>query len=586
MNEYYKDELPENTVSTLLKILKDKGIYPTFSWLESIPGVHSVIVSIPGTTISSNGKGSTKALACASGLAELVERLQNFLCFRLSDAFSFSVPKIFNLMFPSIFPKGELSTQQKNSWFHNIENNKNQQLIQEIISSDYTKGNIYSRYTNYVDPNAELFVPYSVLDYYYGSNGMAAGNTWNEALVQALSEIIERHVAFQLLSEGNQRDDIFDITDAYLLYYPDFYSKIKKMKDNNFVIRILDFSIGGQFPVIGLLAINQHELSYFINLGCHPNINVAVQRALNEFLQGRKINEINDMQPFYTNFNQVKLTKNIGNVFHDGTGVFPISCLIPSARESCLPTIWLQNYSSNEDMLDFYLNLLCGNLNKEIFIQYQSVLDFPVVHVIIPNFSEVAPLMDIGSVRTLINVHEGKQAYLSFIKEYSLKLSVEPSVLIKLIDFFERLPTIPVAALFNLPISPVVNPLLEVSTAHILMCLYVLESNYKLAYSAALNHLNFLKNLCPNSSHIRYNIVVSILYLFANDYTNEQVAEYLVSIGYAQSMVQEYIRQLSSQSILELLPCILCPNCTDCEFSDLCCFDSECQILLQITQSK
>ena len=113
MNEYYKDELPENTVSTLLKILKDKGIYPTFSWLESIPGVHSVIVSIPGTTISSNGKGSTKALACASGLAELVERLQNFLCFRLSDAFSFSVPKIFNLMFPSIFPKGELSTQQK-----------------------------------------------------------------------------------------------------------------------------------------------------------------------------------------------------------------------------------------------------------------------------------------------------------------------------------------------------------------------------------------------------------------------------------------------------------------------------------------
>ena len=118
------------------------------------------------------------------------------------------------------------------------------------------------------------------------------------------------------------------------------------------------------------------------------------------------------------------------------------------------------------------------------------------------------------------------------------------------------------------------------------MCLYVLESNYKLAYSAALNHLNFLKNLCPNSSHIRYNIVVSILYLFANDYTNEQVAEYLVSIGYAQSMVQEYIRQLSSQSILELLPCILCPNCTDCEFSDLCCFDSECQILLQITQSK
>ena len=379
---------------------------------------------------------------------------------------------------------------------------------------------------------------------------------------------------------------IFDITDAYLLYYPDFYSKIKKMKDNNFVIRILDFSIGGQFPVIGLLAINQHELSYFINLGCHPNINVAVQRALNEFLQGRKINEINDMQPFYTNFNQVKLTKNIGNVFHDGTGVFPISCLIPSARESCLPTIWLQNYSSNEDMLDFYLNLLCGNLNKEIFIQYQSVLDFPVVHVIIPNFSEVAPLMDIGSVRTLINVHEGKQAYLSFIKEYSLKLSVEPSVLIKLIDFFERLPTIPVAALFNLPISPVVNPLLEVSTAHILMCLYVLESNYKLAYSAALNHLNFLKNLCPNSSHIRYNIVVSILYLFANDYTNEQVAEYLVSIGYAQSMVQEYIRQLSSQSILELLPCILCPNCTDCEFSDLCCFDSECQILLQITQSK
>ncbi len=99
MNEYYKDELPEDTVNTLLKLLKDKGIYPTFRWLESIPGVHSVIVSIPGTTISSNGKGSAKDLACASGLAELVERLHNFLCFRLSDAFSFAFPEISKFLY-------------------------------------------------------------------------------------------------------------------------------------------------------------------------------------------------------------------------------------------------------------------------------------------------------------------------------------------------------------------------------------------------------------------------------------------------------------------------------------------------------
>ena len=127
MNEYYKDELPENTVSTLLKILKDKGIYPTFSWLESIPGVHSVIVSIPGTTISSNGKGSTRALACASGLAELVERLQNLLCFRLSDAFSFSVPKIF------YSPKGSSRPSKKTLGFITLKIIKTSSLYKKLF---------------------------------------------------------------------------------------------------------------------------------------------------------------------------------------------------------------------------------------------------------------------------------------------------------------------------------------------------------------------------------------------------------------------------------------------------------------------
>lgn len=579
MNKYYKDDQPENTVITLLNMLKEKGICPTFSWLESIPGAHSVIVSIPGTTISANGKGSTKNLACASGLAELTERLQNFLHFRLSDAFSFAGQEIWDLIFSSAYSKESLSEKQKNSWFDKIGGSHMSNLKDVILSSDYGKSKIYARYTRTNDSSDDLFIPYAVLDYYYGSNGMAAGNTYIEALVQALSEIIERHVASRLLSEGNLRDDIFDITDAYLVNYPDAYSKFATLRDNGYVIRVLDFSIDGQFPVIGLLAINQCELTYFINLGCHPNIDIAVHRAINEFLQGREINKISDMQPFYTNFSQVNLTKNLENVFHDGAGIFPIACLTSSARSNRLPTIWLRSYSSNEEIASFYEYLICKQLEKEIFVQYQSTLDFPVVHVIVPNFSEVVPILDIDSMRTLLHIQNVKSDYLSFIKNCAW----DTSTLSNLIDRFECIPTIPLGDLFRLPISPTVNPLYELSTAHILMCLHVLQGDYKSAYSAALSHLRFLGSSHPRSNHSRYNFVVSVLYMLANEYSLDEAADCLLSLGYPRSIVQEYVRLLAPPAILELFPRITCPNCTDCEFSDLCCFEDECKILLQIT---
>ncbi len=84
----YKDLAPYKTIHNIRSKLLEVGILTTESnWLHTLEGFYSVTISVDGSSVRTNGKGTTKAYALASAYGELMERLQNFAPFRLSMDF-------------------------------------------------------------------------------------------------------------------------------------------------------------------------------------------------------------------------------------------------------------------------------------------------------------------------------------------------------------------------------------------------------------------------------------------------------------------------------------------------------------------
>ena len=67
-----------DTVKKIQSIIQNIGLETDVTWVESgIKDAYSNHISISHTSFGTNGKGTSKEYALASGYAELIERIQN-----------------------------------------------------------------------------------------------------------------------------------------------------------------------------------------------------------------------------------------------------------------------------------------------------------------------------------------------------------------------------------------------------------------------------------------------------------------------------------------------------------------------------
>lgn len=123
----------------------------------------------------------------------------------------------------------------------------------------------------------------SIVDYYYGSNGMCAGNTPEEALVQGISEIIERYVQKKIIR--GQYIQCYDITRAYLAEAKELENTIQELMDKNYTLTLIECVSELPMPVICAILKKQNG-EYYVSFGCHPCIRIGAERAITELLQG------------------------------------------------------------------------------------------------------------------------------------------------------------------------------------------------------------------------------------------------------------------------------------------------------------
>lgn len=116
-------------------------------------------------------------------------------------------------------------------------------------------------------------------------NGPAAGNTLEEAVLQSLCEVVERHVGSIISHEGRSTP----IIDLESLKDPAAVELVDKFRRNGIQLFLRDFSLGTGIPSVGALAYDPatfpHKSEIVFTAGTTSNPEKSLCRALTEIAQ-------------------------------------------------------------------------------------------------------------------------------------------------------------------------------------------------------------------------------------------------------------------------------------------------------------
>lgn len=575
---YYKDAEPKETIERIHNLLQSFDISINEIILESIDGIFSVIINISNTSIAANGKGTTLDFAKASAYGELVERLQNFLHFRLFDMHELSDCNVKKYYKNDVYVKEEHEINRINGWASLVFDNHMIKTLHDFIYNSKQKSSrLLSRFVNIENDKDLILVPYTLLDYYYGSNGMASGNTIDEALVQAFSEVVERFTAKKIII-GSSDIKISNITPAIINQFEDINNYIQILSENNIEAVFLDCSQENLFPVIGTLFFDRTNLNYFINFGCHPDLHTAITRSITEFLQGRNVEKLHDMTSFYSDFKNMDKNLNISSIFYNGTGTFPLE-LFFAPETDLIPTIWEKRYENNSEMVKFYQEVFL-KLNKKVYVADRGFLGFQTINLLIPGFSEVALTDTIEELKIIELIKKTNKTYMRLSSgEYKKQDLIEIREFWNssyISDYTSILSIIRIPLL----IKPDKNMEL-VNKYYINMGISILLEDYTEAYFYAMKWLETNHNYKDYPIYDYVVSITSILYLINSKYNTNQIQDFIKNYG-AEDFLQESWCDIIDKNIKNLFVLIPCYNCNECDFFGECRIDNETNLLLNL----
>lgn len=391
----YKEVTPEETVKRLKELLKKIGIEVIEKWSdESSVGTYSLRVAIKGTDIGQNGKGMTKEFAMASAYAEFFERFQN-------GVFRFRMEKpTAELPFSNAPDEKHLSVEEtmqgNNSFFEYIlqENGKENSTKEEKI--EYIK-EILNEKSNLVEKEDYLYLPYysvknkdieyvpdRLFSYLYDTNGMCAGNSKEEALIEGLSEILERYAGTKMVKE---KITLPEIPMEYIEKFP----KVKKMvdklnKNTEYYFRLVDCSFGGKYPVAGLYILEKNTGKFGFRLGAHPDYGIAMERCFTEAAQGRDIYEYAETCIFDFYEGEKSEDRNVTDYIFTHFAAAPYQVIGPKPAFEFTEMPDVSNLD-NKTILKNLVNTILSEGN-DILVRDVSVLGFPAFSIAIPGMSE------------------------------------------------------------------------------------------------------------------------------------------------------------------------------------------------------
>jgi len=384
-----KDLPLEQTIAQMTKILSDLGMkIEIASWRNIVPNVWSLHIRDAASPMCfTNGKGSTKESALCSALGEFIERLNcNFF---YNDQF-----------FGQDIANRDFVHYPNEKWFKAGDDDA---LPNEILD-DYSRG-IYDaqgelRASHLTDTNSgnvergicsipyvrhsdgeTVYFPSNLIENLFLSNGMSAGNNLAEAKVQCLSEIFERAVKKQIISEEIV---LPEVPKEIIAQYPSIQEGIDALEAQGFPIVVKDASLGGVFPVMCVTLMNPKTGGVFASFGAHPSFEVALERSLTELLQGRSFEGLNDVPKPTFEQAAVSEPENFVDHFIDSTGV--ISWRFFSDKQDYDFCHW--DFSGTTEQECDNLFGILKDLGKEAYVAEFTGIGV-ACRILVPDYSEV-----------------------------------------------------------------------------------------------------------------------------------------------------------------------------------------------------
>lgn len=271
---HHKDSPPRETIARVRGILEERGILlREAAWQALGDGwraVQLVNVDLPGSF--SAGKGVSEELALASAYAEYVERIQNlagtpFLRKYGNMPFRIRRPDEVEVSLGALLEsEGDLMAR----------------LLGDLAGSLYPETGLLCVPFFDVFAGRTRLLPDIVYEACQG-NGLCAGNTPEEAMVQGLCEVFERHVVGKLY-RGELA--VLPTIPHDALEHLGSFPLVKEMLDSDYGVVIKDCSLGGRFPVVGTVVVRPDENRYRAYFGSAPDLDTALQRCVTEWFQG------------------------------------------------------------------------------------------------------------------------------------------------------------------------------------------------------------------------------------------------------------------------------------------------------------
>ena len=391
----FKERKPQDTIFEIHRILNGMGLFPVVNWVEkSYEGARANRVTIYPTTAGANGKGTDELYATASGYAEVIERLNNGILVLRDKRDSFQdetgfidfpdekVKSIREILDdPDPFTKAVFATM-------GMEDPFTQTSLLKAVASAYGEGTQTLPVVPFADParNTVQWLPIQLVHYVTGSNGMASGNTLEEAMVQAVSEIFERAVSRRLVS-GQAVPPV--IPDEVLREYS-FYRLIEQVRaEGKYRVTVYDCTLGRDYPVAATCIANLETGTFGMKVGAHPSFAVAVERTLTEALQGRNMEEFARLCRIGTLEEATSYT-NYPNVSKTGTGIYPMTMFTEEPGWAFRP--WKRwEGLDNRGFLAGMLQLMVSE-GYEPLARDTSFLGFPSCLIVVPGFSDLYPV--------------------------------------------------------------------------------------------------------------------------------------------------------------------------------------------------
>jgi ribosomal protein S12 methylthiotransferase accessory factor len=220
------------------------------------------------------GKGSTPEQARASACMELGERFSFFSFLKDDDNFLIGDYETMEAQGHPVLPIETL--------LHSVHDvHLSPQLLRRLLAGLPLRWTWAQRLAD----NTQVLVPFSWFYAINEFNGPSAGNTYEEAALQGICEVIERHVCALVTRDrlATPKIDPASITD------PVARELLDKFKSKGIEVHLSDFSLDTGIPTIGALAWDPatfpqtSEIVY--TAGTTPDANKALIRALTEVAQ-------------------------------------------------------------------------------------------------------------------------------------------------------------------------------------------------------------------------------------------------------------------------------------------------------------